>query len=172
VLRLPEAEGGAGEGDQNGDDGEAKEDAEHAGEMLGSAGWRRLRKIDMTPSIVLTVATVVTITRDMKNVANAKRLPKFWTTMQNDALTMDRFEFVALFVAYNTKSADRRALVGGYQVVKTDAGWVYGFESMGPMCQPCDAAKLFDMIRRTNLCTYTQYADQYRIDVHMDRRAA
>jgi hypothetical protein len=104
----------------------------------------------------------------MKNVTG-KRLPRYWTTMQQDALTMERFEFIALFVAYNTKTAERRELVRGYQVVQTADGWVYGFESLGPMCQPCDAAKLFDMIRRTDLGYFTQQADAYRVDVYVAR---
>lgn len=100
----------------------------------------------------------------------ARKFPRYWKTIESDALTMPRFEFIAQYVARMTQRADDRALVADYRVALVDGGWVYGFNRMGAECSPCDPAKLYDMIRRTPLGYLTQQADSYRVDVHMAKR--
>lgn len=84
----------------------------------------------------------------------------------HEARTMDRFEFIALFVSRCTSREARRAATGGLRVRKTRAGWVYGWASGLDCCAPTTAAKLVDVIRRTALNYYVQQAEDFRIDVH------
>jgi hypothetical protein len=97
----------------------------------------------------------------VKNV-RSKRLPKVWTTIQSDAALLPRFEFIARFVAFMTKSEAGRKLAAGMQVVLTDDGWVFGFHDIGPSCAPCGSAKLYEMILRSPLNHFVREAEDYR----------
>lgn len=97
----------------------------------------------------------------MKNVT-AKRLPKYWTSIAADCRAMTRFDFIALFVAHQTKTAAGRECVSGMQVVQVDGGWRYGFADVGASCGATDSERLWDMIRRTSLGYFVRAAETYR----------
>ena len=99
--------------------------------------------------------------RGMKNVT-AIRLPKYWTSLNDDCRTMARFDFIALFVAHQTKTAAGRECVAGMQVVQVAGGWVYGFGDVGAACSVTDSEKLYDMIRRNALGHFVREAETYR----------
>lgn len=85
-----------------------------------------------------------------------------------EAKTMDRFDFVALFVSRCTARKDGRLATSGLQVRKTGAGWVYGWAGGADLCAPGTAARVVDAIRRTALNHYVQMAEGFRIDANME----
>jgi hypothetical protein len=84
-----------------------------------------------------------------------------------EAKTMDRLEFVALFVARCTARKAGREATSGMQLRKTAAGWVYGWSGGLDCCAPTTAAKVIDVIRRTALNHYVQMAENFRADAHL-----
>jgi len=86
------------------------------------------------------------------------------------ARQLDRFDFIAVFVARMTKTSANREAVNGMIVRPKDRGWTYGFHG-GPASTsgPIDSAALFDAIRRTDLNFYVRQAEDYRVDAHMGR---
>lgn len=95
---------------------------------------------------------------------------KIWDVAK-DARELPRFDFVAKFVAMNTRTKRQREAVNGMYVKHTAKGWVYGFSSLpSPSAPPQkDAAKFVDAIRRTDLGFYTRMGEDFRVSVHEAR---
>lgn len=79
------------------------------------------------------------------------------------AASLDRFEFIARFVALMTRRSADRAVTSGLEVRAVDGGYVYGFHGMPASCRAVDAAGLYDMIRRTALNYWVQQAEELRV---------
>lgn len=89
--------------------------------------------------------------------------------IEHDALTLPRFEFLARFVARNTRTVQQRKLVGGYFVRETPSGYVYGLGKT-PLADPTrDVQKLYENIRRTQLDHLTRMAEDFRAEAHLER---
>jgi hypothetical protein len=88
--------------------------------------------------------------------------------VSGEARSMERFEFIALFVSRCTARIAGREVTGGLLVRKTRAGWVYGFKGMADLCAPGSAARVVDAIRRTRLNHYVQMAEDFRIEAHRE----
>lgn len=84
--------------------------------------------------------------------------------VEGEAKTMERFAFVALFVARCTARKANREVTGGLQLRKTPEGWIYGWAGGLDCCAPTTAAKVVDVIRRTALNHYVQEAEAFRIE--------
>ena len=79
---------------------------------------------------------------------------------------MPRYEFIAYFVARQTRTAKGRKLVGGYQVVKRSDGWEVlvplGKRHVSPYPIYQNVQMLYDAIRRTPLEEYVRQAEDLR----------
>lgn len=84
----------------------------------------------------------------------------------NLAKTMSRHEWIATWVAYQTRTKAGQSLAAGMQVKKVRGGWVYRFaNSVGDCCRVTTADILYDMIRRNDLGYFVRDAENIRIDV-------
>jgi hypothetical protein len=84
--------------------------------------------------------------------------------LEADAVkTLSRFDFIAEYVAIQTRKKAGRELTGDLQVKKTRGGWIYGFHGR-TSCQPTTSDVLFDMIRRTDLNYFVRQAEQFRVE--------
>jgi len=82
--------------------------------------------------------------------------------VQRAARELQRFDFIASFVARMTRRKAGRATVNGMQVKRVKGKWVYGFppELWNPPAR--DAAALYDTIRRSPLNYYVRQAEDLR----------
>lgn len=89
-----------------------------------------------------------------------------WPTIMDDAKTMSRLDFIAKFVAFNTRTKAQRALVEEMYVRASGGGWSYGFTGLPPLMKAANASRLYDAIRRTPLNFYVQAAEDTRVYAH------
>lgn len=79
------------------------------------------------------------------------------------ARKLDRWDFIAAFLIWATRTAERRKVTGGMQVVATESGFEYGWPGL---MQPIkDSRELYERARRTPLSFYTRQADDLRADL-------
>lgn len=91
---------------------------------------------------------------------------------QNAPTTMTRFDWIAEYVAFQTRTKAGRELTIGLRVRKVKGGWVYGFASSpGDSCHPTTSDRLYDMIRRTDLAYFVSQAEEIRIAAHLTKAA-
>lgn len=95
---------------------------------------------------------------------------RFWD-VQRAALELDRFEFIAYFLARMTRTArlqEERGL--SYRIAKRRSGWQVLFGA-GVVAE-CDTAwHVFEYVRRTAANCLIQEAEELRIDVHLEQAA-
>jgi hypothetical protein len=87
------------------------------------------------------------------------------------ALTLSRFEFIALFLVVSTRRAEQRKVTGGLQVRHAGGVWsVVQTEVAGGVVtyQTGDAALLFDYVRRGALGSIVRDAEDWRLLAHED----
>ena len=84
----------------------------------------------------------------------------------NEALTLDRFTFIARFCVKMTRRKADRELVSGMQVREVRGGFVWGFVDFMRHKAPVSAEALFEQARRSPLNYYVQQAEHLRIEAH------
>ena len=99
--------------------------------------------------------------RTLQSRYGRSRLSKHWD-LASEARAHDRFTFIARFVARATATAKGRTLSNGMQVKRLGAGWTYTMAGLQSTPGAVDAARLFDMIRRTPLNFYVKQAEDLR----------
>ena len=81
-----------------------------------------------------------------------------------EARSMDRFTFIANFVAGATRTKEQREPVLGMQVVRLKGGWSYRFGGVA-MTPPLTARELYERILRNDLNHYVRQAEDLRADI-------